>query len=451
MSNSYPYNCRNLELRAAEYYASICKPESEWQSIEDLAPQLAEIKHRVEAGDFDTAANVLKSIDFHYLYKWGNYTQLLKLRQHLHGHLSIPDLRVYNLVGIARSCYVLGHVEQAIGYYENALFLTQEIGNRTVEGFALTGLGLAYYVLGNIGRATEFFTSALTINEERGDQYEKSAQLGYLGLAHLSVGQFEQAIQFFNRALTVSQSIADLWEESCERGYLGAAYYAIGQYQQALHYYEQALTLAREIEDRRGIGERLDGLGFVYCTLGALKQAIACFEKSVEIAEEIGNQRTRSHSLLGLGTAALVEGAFSLAQQYYEAALAANVSQTNYQAALRLAIVLLHLHSSQAASAFGSAIGYCQTVLARTPNLYEPSYALATALAGQTVCDPRWTDVIQHGDLLIPTIAEYRRALAITSAPGIMRDALRDLELITAAGVKGLEPVFELLAGALNE
>jgi hypothetical protein len=31
------------------------------------------------------------------------------------------------------------------------------------------------------------------------------------------------------------------------------------------------------------------------------------------------------------------------------------------------------------------------------------------------------------------------------AAPGVVRDALRDLEMIQAAGVEGLEPVFELL------
>lgn len=449
MCSDNPYTRCNLELRAAEYYVRLRKPENEWQSIEDLAPQLVEIEHRIEAGDFDNAADVLKFIDFHYLYRWGSYAQLLRSRQQLHEKLSNPDLHVYNLVGMARSCYMLGRVEEAIGYYESALSLARRIGNRAVEGFAVTGLGLVYHVLGDIERATGFLMSALSISEERGDQYEQSAQLGYLGLTHLSIGQFEQAIQFFNRGLTISQSIADLWEESCERGYLGTVYCAIGQYQRALQCYEQALTLARKTADRRGIGEHLDGLGFVYCALGQLEQAAACFEKSVEIAEEIGNQRTHGHSQLGLGTVALAGGAFTLAQQHYEAALAANVPRINYQAALKLGIVLLHLHSSQAASAFGSAIGYCRTILAQMPNLYEPRYVLATALIGQAVCDSRWINLTS--ELLAPAISEYRRALTITGAPGVIQDALRDLKLIRAAGVEGLETAFELLEGALDE
>jgi hypothetical protein len=48
-------------------------------------------------------------------------------------------------------------------------------------------------------------------------------------------------------------------------------------------------------------------------------------------------------------------------------------------------------------------------------------------------------------DLLTPALAEYRRALEICAAPGVVQDALRDLELIRKASVEGLEPVFDLL------
>ena len=37
------------------------------------------------------------------------------------------------------------------------------------------------------------------------------------------------------------------------------------------------------------------------------------------------------------------------------------------------------------------------------------------------------------------------------AAIGVVRDALHDLEMIRAAGVDGLEPVFELLESSLSE
>jgi hypothetical protein len=76
---------------------------------------------------------------------------------------------------------------------------------------------------------------------------------------------------------------------------------------------------------------------------------------------------------------------------------------------------------------------------------------MATALIGQAICDPRWEDENKRPDLLAPAMEEYRRALDITAAPGVVQDAIRDLELIQAAGIEGLDPVFELLENAEYE
>ena len=46
-------------------------------------------------------------------------------------------------------------------------------------------------------------------------------------------------------------------------------------------------------------------------------------------------------------------------------------------------------------------------------------------------------------------LKEYRLAVGVCSAKGIVQDAIRDLELIRAAGIEGLEPIFELLESAI--
>jgi hypothetical protein len=68
---------------------------------------------------------------------------------------------------------------------------------------------------------------------------------------------------------------------------------------------------------------------------------------------------------------------------------------------------------------------------------------------GQAVCDPCWAEENERAELLAPALEEYRRALENCSAPGVVQDAIRDLEMIRAAGIAGLEPVFELLEAAL--
>jgi hypothetical protein len=138
------------------------------------------------------------------------------------------------------------------------------------------------------------------------------------------------------------------------------------------------------------------------------------------------------------------------AQQCCEQALALEMQETSYQAALALGIVLLHQCDFNTCEMFANAAVRCQAMLDKTESLYEPRYALAAALVGQAVCDPRWAEEGERAGLLAPALAEYRRALENCSAPGVVRDALWNLEMIRAAGIEGLEPFVELLDGALE-
>jgi hypothetical protein len=67
------------------------------------------------------------------------------------------------------------------------------------------------------------------------------------------------------------------------------------------------------------------------------------------------------------------------------------------------------------------------------------------------VCEDRWGEKPAQRDLLNLVLTEYHRALGNCSAKGVVQDALRDLELIRAAGIEGLEPVFALLESAIED
>jgi hypothetical protein len=100
---------------------------------------------------------------------------------------------------------------------------------------------------------------------------------------------------------------------------------------------------------------------------------------------------------------------------------------------------------------FQDAVIRCRELLNKTPGLYEARYMLATALAGQAICHPRWAQEDERIELLAPALTEYRRATKTCATTGVIRDALYDLEMIRAAGIEGLGPVFELLENAEYE
>lgn len=564
------YCQRSLELGAADFYASLRKPEQEWRSLEDVAPQLAEFEHRTRAEDYDGACIIVESIGER-LSQWGHYARVLYIREKLLGHLGDPRLQAANLRELAGTYQNLGQLGQAISFLNQALGIDQEIGYREGEGkdlnllggvyqdagqidraiefnerslavhresgyrmgeaTALTDLGYAYRDLGEIERAIGLFEHALKISQEIGDRQSEGTDLTYLGRAYYDLGQMEQAIEFYQRALEIDREIGYRQGEGADLTDLGSAYQDLGQVQQAIALYEQALKIDREIgyrrgeavdlnvlarayhdlgqieraidsyeqalEIHRGIGHRqgeggdLDSLGLAYRDLGQfdqaiefhrralgvfreigyvqgecmaldhtgnahyavgqLHQAVDCHSQALDIAIQIDHRLQQSHALINLGTALLAADEVALAVSRCREALALDMPPTSYRAASVCGIALLRQRDPAVEQMITEAIEFCRSLLDKTPNLFRPRYSLAAALIVRAVSGPDWTKLEKRTELLAPAWGQYRRALDNCSAQGVVQDALRDLELIRAAGIEGLEPVFELLEGAIKE
>jgi tetratricopeptide (TPR) repeat protein len=443
------YNRHNLELRAADFYAIIRKPESEWQTIDDLEPQLAEFEHRVRAEDYNGAYGVLESTS-PYLFLRGHYTRLVESQEKLLTRLTDPVLELTNMGNLGRAYHYLGQFEQATKFFQRAVSISRKIDDVQSECTWLGRLGIAYRNLGLVERAVNHYEQALEIARRIGDRWGESLMLGNLGLAQLDLGQTEQAIEQYEKALIIARDVGDRMKESAWLGQLGNVHRALGQVKLAKELYEKALAISREAGDRRGESNRLGNLGLIYLEQGQAKQAVECHKQALAIAHKIGNRLGESYQFLWLGRALLATMEVAEAQCHCEEALAMDVPETNYQAALVLGIVLLYQGSPTVQNVFEDAATRCKAMLDKTTSLHMPRYTLAAALAGSAICDLRWTDESQRPELLAPALAEYRCALEITSAPGIVRDALRDLEMIRAAGIEGLEPAFELLETGLK-
>jgi tetratricopeptide (TPR) repeat protein len=445
------YTRQALERRAADYHVQLRTPEETWKSIEDLEPQLNEFEHRLRAGDYDDAGRVLSSIDFDYLSLWGHYVRLIEMRKRLLGYLSCLGLKAENIGRLGNLYHLIGQFHRTVEPYNQACSIARQAGDRKNEGVWLGHLGTAYRDLGEFKQAVEFYEQALAIARETDDRLNESIWLNRLGLIHHFLGQFGQAIRFYVQGLTIAQSLGDLRNEELQFGYLGLAYQALGKIQESIALCEEALRISREIHYRRHVVTWLTHLGNSYRSLYKTKEAVELHRDALSIACEINDTRAQSLSLLGLGRDLLHLGRLREARSYCAKVRDLNVPEVSYQGALSLGLVLIHQNDPSSTKVFSETAVQCRDLLDKTPSSYGPRYALATAWVGQAVCNPHWRKKDERVDLLAPALEEYRRVLAITAAPGVVQDAIRDLELVQAAGIEGLEPVFELLESAEYE
>jgi len=482
------YNRRNLELRAAKFYASIRKPEKAWQSIEDLAPQLAEFEHRVRAGDYEGAHSVLQPIEQNYMHLWGHYARIIGLREQLATKLTDPLQQVANLCQLGHAKHAMGRYDDAVSHFQEVLEIAQHCGDEGSRGQAFGGIGRVHHLRGRFDQALDFYEQALAIFRQQGDRQSEGFWLAYVAWAHRNLRDIDRSIALYEEALQIAREVGADADVGRYLGNLGRAYHQIGRLERALATNEEALAIVRASGDRRYEGFFTGQLGDIYRDLGRWEDAIRVHEESLLIAQDIGNlhgaalqlirmgeiyrvqedyeravqfhkqglqvakrigyRRGVASSLMGWSKTVIAQGDRTMAKHYCRQALALDIPEVAFQAALVLGMAYLPQRDAEVERIFAQAIAQCRVLLEKTPAFYEARYAQAAATAGRAVCDPRWAEEDARPELLAPALAEYRRALENCSAPGVVQDAIRDLELIQAAGVEGLEPVFELLRGA---
>ncbi|MBK9096478.1 MAG: tetratricopeptide repeat protein [Anaerolineae bacterium] len=98
-------------------------------------------------------------------------------------------------------------MRRAIGFYEGALAISREIGDRRGEGNHLGNLGGAYWALGETRRGIEFATQALAISREIGDRRGEGNDLANLGIAYKRLGNLNQAHDCWRQALAIFEAI----------------------------------------------------------------------------------------------------------------------------------------------------------------------------------------------------------------------------------------------------
>ena len=429
-----PFTQYALRGRGADYFEQIRTPRETWRTLTDLAPQLAEFELRCQADDYDTAAQVLLDIDFHYLIVWGHYRLVLELHHRLQDHLTDPGTDTASKSNLGLCYAALAETGRAIELHQQALAIAREIGNRQNEGVQLGSLGNCYVALAETRRAIELYQQALAINQEIGHRQGESANLGNLGNCYSTLGETRRAIELLQQALAIDQEIGHRRGESTDLGNLGGCYSTLGETRRAIELHHQALAINQEIGNRQGESANLGSLGLCYSTLGETRRAIELHQQSLAITREIGNRQVESANLGSLGLCYSTLGETRRAIELHHQALAITQETGNRQGAAvhlgnlgncyftlgetRRAIELLQqalainqeIGNRQGESTDLGNLGNCYSTLGETRRAIE---LLQQALAINQEIDNRQGAAVHLGNLGVcySTLGETRRAI----------------------------------------
>lgn len=166
---------------------------------------------------------------------------------------------------------------------------------------SLNGIGGVYENLGQYQQALDYYQQALAIRRDIGDREGEGASLNSIGGGYSSLGQYQQALNYYQQALVIFQNLGHRAGEGTTLNNIGIVYQYLGQYQQALDYHQQSLAIKQEIGNREGEGASLDSIGRIYHNLGQGRPALEFYQQALVIAQEIGNRAGQAAILNNIG------------------------------------------------------------------------------------------------------------------------------------------------------
>lgn len=205
------------------------------------------------------------------------------------------------------------HRLERIRWLEVALAAAGRLNNRAIEERHLGNLGNAYLDLGEPCRAREFYEQALIIAREIGDKRNEGCWLGNLGITYKNLDP-RRAIELYEQALAISREVCAVSQDEVERTAarrdeaknlmnIGNAYYGLSDIPGAIQFHEQALPAFREIGDRWGEGATLGNLGIAYKKSGDLRHAIELYKQQLKIMRELGDHLSEGNAFFNISLA----------------------------------------------------------------------------------------------------------------------------------------------------
>jgi len=211
--------------------------------------------------------------------------------------------------GIARNLGNIGNVfnelsdyPKALEFYSKALQIFEEIENKHDIALSLGNIGMMYWNLSDYTKAIEYYQKAMFIYEEIGNNDGLAINLGNIGLVYLQLLDNQKALEYYERALIIYNHIGNKEGIARNLGNIGNIYSDLMDYPKSLEYFQKALLYYEDIENKRGIAINLGNIGIVYKNLSDYSKALEFYQKSLLINEEIGRKEGIAINLVNIGS-----------------------------------------------------------------------------------------------------------------------------------------------------
>ncbi len=261
LTNPVPRSAEDLQAalatgheRAARYYLEAAQKRhparAQRKGLSDVSPLAASVRHLCLAGSRQQACDLFFQEDLpECLGRWGEWNTLI-------------DLYIALL--------------QAPGTLQ-----------RRDEGLIASQVGLLYGRMGDYPQSQAYFEHALLILRQLGDRAGEVAILVNQGELLREWSEHELASQSFEQAAILNQQARDPYLQCAILHNQGLLFQEEHKYKEAFDLYTRALKLAQDPRGQRNKGMILTNIGMLFYEQGILKEAIAVLLAALKLRQEL--------------------------------------------------------------------------------------------------------------------------------------------------------------------
>ena len=223
---------------------------------------------------------------------------------------------------LGTTAQVRGRLEEADGWYRQAIQIREELGLHTVLASDYHQLGMIAQDRGQLEEAEDWYRKSLAISEELGNRPYMASTYHQLGSASLDRGRLEEAEDWYSKSLAIRKELGDRPGMARTYHQLGRTAQDRGRLGEAEDWYRKSLAISEELGNRRYMASTYHQLGITAQDRGRLEEAEDWYRKSLGIEEELLDRPGIASSYHQLGIIAQYRGQLGEAEDWYRKSLA---------------------------------------------------------------------------------------------------------------------------------
>jgi CHAT domain-containing protein/tetratricopeptide (TPR) repeat protein len=191
---------------------------------------------------------------------------------------------------LARNYIDEGKTGESIDLSNQAIHISRLARDREAEAQALFNMGYANTMADDKDAALRYYEEALSIFSEIGERRGIAAVLTFIGMAKGEKGDLAGALQDeFDRALPLWAAAQDQWGLAKTRNTIGLLYSMMGEPQKALDLQREARKMFGLIGDQRSEAVCLNSIGYILIGLGQLDEALQSYQSAARMFRTMGD------------------------------------------------------------------------------------------------------------------------------------------------------------------